>query len=128
MMRAILLTAFSLFVVIAGCSKDKDSGSSAGKGKTGTDEPVKIRRKIEKLTPKTYVQVTIDLFREQKKWAREIQEFMKKKRQNFYRSFGLSEKKYIDFINSNQESIRNYLKRNPHLNQEMNRFRSMYTQ
>jgi len=127
-MRTKLLTALLLAVLISGCSSGKGNETTTGKGPGGSEAPVVMRKKIEHLTPKTYVQVTIDLFKEQKKWTREFQDFMKKKRHNFYRSFGLTEKKYIDYLTKNQGTIRNYLKRNPHLNQQMNRLRSLYTQ
>ena len=127
-MRAYTLTVLIAVFFLAGCSKGTPDAADKGTGSTGTSTPVVVRQKIDRLTPKSYFKVSITLFEEQKKWNKEFQTFMQKKRMNFYRSFGLSEKQYNDYSIKNQTSIQDYLKRNPQLNRQMSRFRSMYTQ
>ena len=127
LMRYIIIVA-AVFSFLS-CSKDNTNNDTNSISKTSNvTNKVVIRKKIDRLTPKTYVEVTIDLYRQQEKWNKEFQNYMKKQRDVFYQSYGLSETKYMKFMNANRDAVDNYLNRYPHLRQKINQLRSMYTQ
>ena len=114
-MMAVILV-FSLQITVA-CTSDKPS-ADAQEAITTDDEKRMPRRKIERLDSKTFIELSIDLMREETKWRGEWANYMQDKRKQYYESFGLTEKQFSEFAERNSTDLQRFLRENPRYSQE----------
>ena len=119
------VSAFLLLFVFA-CSSDKNP-SDQGDRKIDDGKRL-VRKKIDKLDAKSYVEITIDLTREKAKWEDEWLKFMQQKRKEYFDSFGLTEKQYIEFPEKNSGAMQRFLTDNPQYNRELMDANQRYNQ
>ncbi len=131
-MKRVSLLLFILFI-ISGCSctKKGDNVSQSSKSSTGFEELITIK-KGERLvldSPKKFVELWILYNLEQKKWFQEIAsnpnistneegeakmaEFLEEKKKEFYQSFGITEKDFVNYSMNNIKRIQTFLEENP---------------
>lgn len=119
------VSAFLLLFVFA-CSSDKNA-SDQGDRKIDDSKRL-VRKKIDKLDARSYVEITIDLTREKAKWEDEWLKFMQQKRKEYFDSFGLTEKQYIEFPEKNGGAMQRFLTDNPQYNRELMDANQRYNQ
>ncbi|MEJ5285016.1 MAG: hypothetical protein ACP5Q5_09040 [Brevinematia bacterium] len=127
----------SLFLVILfiftgfSCTKKGDNTSQSSSSSSGFEELITIK-KGEKLvldSPKKFVELWILYNLEQKKWFQEIAnntnistneegeakmaEFLEEKKKEFYQSFGITEKDFVNYSMNNIKKIQTFLEENP---------------
>ena len=114
-----VLCALLCLYVFAACSKASEEQEVALEEDAGEqDEEAGIqRRKIERLDPQAFIEVTLELKREERRWRDEWQNFMQEKRDEFFESFGLNESQFNEFTIRNQRELQQFLRENPRYNQ-----------
>ncbi len=107
-------------IVLFSCSpsnKNEDGATKGGDKVAIDDNSATIKRqKIDKLTPKTFIEVTIDLTKQKEKWRMLWRKFIQNKRSEYFKSYGLSESKFNRYTQGNSSEIQNFLKDNPRYN------------
>ena len=115
MLRLLLVVLVS--ALLAACSSEKTgTGDAAQAQADGGGIPIE-RKKIERLDPKAFIEITIDLMSEKGKWEAEWINFMKKKREEYFKAWGLTEKQFNEFAGNNMAALQRYLRDNPQANQ-----------
>jgi hypothetical protein len=99
------------------CTTEKPPVVEAEDAKLVETETRTPRRKIERLDPKTFVELTIELMREEAKWNEEVRRLVQEKRTEYFASYGLSEKQFNEFLQNNNQDFQRFLQDNPHYNQ-----------
>jgi len=116
MFRNLGLMVLILFVLVT-CAPDKPQTSEQETQAAEGDQRMP-RRKIERLEPKTFVELTIDLMREEARWHDERARYMEEKRKEYFESFGLSEKQFNDYSENNSAEWQRFLQENPRYSTE----------
>jgi len=114
MVRVFGIACLVLWVAACSSGKNAESGDSRSVENVGT--PV-IRKKIDKLDSKAFVEITIDLMKEKAKWEADWVKFMQQKREAYFKAWGLTEKQFNDFPVNNMAAMQRYLRENPQANQ-----------
>lgn len=131
-MKRVSLFLLILFIFMGfSCTKKGDSTSQSSSISSGFEELITIK-KGEKLvldSPKKFVELWILYNLEQKKWFQEIAnntnistneegeakmaEFLEEKKKEFYQSFGITEKDFVNYSMNNIKKIQAFLEENP---------------
>lgn len=115
-----LLAVIAVLLVLAGtgCGREESVSEVPDTVESEIDDmPGVQRRKIDRLDPKSFIEVTLELKREEKQWRDEWQQFMQEKRDEFFESFGISEKQFNDYPINNQREFQQFLRENAQYNQ-----------
>ena len=105
-----------LVMALAACSSEKGSGNDGTQPVSGSEGTV-VRKKIDKLDPGAFVEITIDLMKEKAKWEADWVKFMQQKRAEYFKAWGLTEKQYNEYPANNMAAMQRYLRDNPQANQ-----------
>jgi hypothetical protein len=119
MMRCILL-GLVCGLVLAGCSRSSDGDGSARDDGTGDKQSRLQRRVIDKLTPRVYIELAIDFAAEQRLWQEEWQGFIRKKKIEYFKAFGINEEEFNEYGSKNFKAWNTFLERNPEYKTRLN--------
>lgn len=116
--RLLVMTGVCVYLIcLQGCSNKEDNQDQQS-SQSGGDSSIRIiRKKIDRLDPKSFIEVTLELHKEQKKWNKEWQDFIARKRSEYFESFGLTEKQFNEYPLQHQKEIQRFLKENQRYNE-----------
>jgi len=112
----LVLVSFLLFSCSKSDGNEDNSKNNDNKVVVGDNKGAVKHKKIHKLTPKNFIQLTIDLTKQKEKWRMSWRKFIQAKRRDYFKSYGLSESKFNSFAQGNSSEIQNFLKDNPRYN------------
>ncbi|MCK4906695.1 MAG: hypothetical protein KAS64_04050 [Spirochaetes bacterium] len=116
-MKKSIIFLMMIVTVFLSCKGDGKNNKNKDQSTLQDSKSRLNRRKISNLDPKTFIEIQLDLGKESRKW----QDILRKKRNEYFASYGITEQKFYQYSMRNRKNIMRFLKDNPKYEKLMKR-------